>query len=95
MIVKENLKKGCHRRADAGTADEAGNMNYGVKREIISVTEVIWSIQLMVLDTTFADIKTESKAAFIESLKAFQNNNRAFLVSIINRELASGFGKSI
>ncbi len=43
------------------------------------------------LDATFADIKTESKAAFIESLKAFQNNNPTFLVSMINRELALAF----
>ena len=43
------------------------------------------------LDTTFADIKTESKAVFFESLKMFQNNNPNFLSSIINRELASKF----
>ena len=43
------------------------------------------------LDTTFADIKTESMAAFLESLKMFQNNNPNFLSSIINRELTSKF----
>ena len=43
------------------------------------------------LDATFSDIKTENKAAFLESLKVFQNNNPNFLSSIINRELASKF----
>ena len=43
------------------------------------------------LDATFADIKTESMAAFLESLKMFQNNNPNFLSSIINRELTSKF----
>ncbi len=43
------------------------------------------------LDTTFAGLKTESKAAFLESLRAFQSRNPAFLTSVINRELASGF----
>ncbi len=43
------------------------------------------------LDTTFADIKTESMAAFLESLKLFQSNHPNFLSSIINRELASKF----
>ena len=43
------------------------------------------------LDTTFADIKTGSKAAFFESLKMFQSNNPNFLSSIINRELTSKF----
>ena len=42
-------------------------------------------------DTTFADIKTGSKAAFFESLKMFQSNNPNFLSSIINRELTSKF----
>ena len=37
------------------------------------------------LDTTFADIKTESMAAFLESLKLFQSNHPNFLSSIINR----------
>ena len=40
---------------------------------------------------SFSDIKTENKAAFLESLKVFQNNNPNFLSSIINRELASKF----
>ena len=39
------------------------------------------------LDKTFADIKTKSKATFLESLRAFQNNNPKFLSSIIKREL--------
>ena len=43
------------------------------------------------LDTTFAGIKTGSKAAFFESLKMFQNNNPNFLSSIISRELTSKF----
>ena len=43
------------------------------------------------LDTTFAGIKTGSKAAFFESLKMFQSNNPNFLSSIINRELTSKF----
>jgi len=43
------------------------------------------------LDATFVDIKTESMAAFLESLKMFQNNNPNFLSSIINRELTSKF----
>ncbi len=42
-------------------------------------------------DTTFAGIKTGSKAAFFESLKMFQSNNPNFLSSIINRELTSKF----
>ena len=43
------------------------------------------------LDKTFADIKTESKSAFLESLKAFRISNRGFLSSIIDRELASKY----
>lgn len=43
------------------------------------------------LDKTFADIKTESKSAFLESLKAFQISNPGFLSSIIDRELALKF----
>ena len=43
------------------------------------------------LDKTFSDIKTNNKADFLESLKAFQNNNPNFLSSIINRELSSKF----
>ncbi len=43
------------------------------------------------LDTTFADIKTENKEAFLNSLKAFQNSNPNFFTSIINRELTSKF----
>lgn len=43
------------------------------------------------LNTTFAGIKTKSKAAFIESLKMFQSNNPNFLSSVINRELTSKF----
>lgn len=43
------------------------------------------------LDTTFAGIKTGSKAVFFESLKMFQSHNPNFLSSIINRELTSKF----
>ena len=43
------------------------------------------------LDATFVDIKTESMAAFLESLKMFQSNHPNFLSSIINRELTSKF----
>ena len=43
------------------------------------------------LDQTFADIKTESKDAFLESLKAFQIKHPELFSSIINRELASKF----
>lgn len=42
-------------------------------------------------DKTFADIKTGSKATFLESLKAFQSNHPGFLSSIINRELTARF----
>ena len=43
------------------------------------------------LDTTFKDIKTDSKEAFLESMRAFQLNNPGFLTSLINRELSSRF----
>lgn len=43
------------------------------------------------LDKTFADIKAGSKAAFLESLKAFRDNNPGFLSSIIDRELTAKF----
>ena len=43
------------------------------------------------LDTTFKDIKTDSKAALLESLRAFQLNNPGFLSSLINRELSLQF----
>ena len=43
------------------------------------------------LDKTFSDIKTESKSAFLESLKAFRISKQGFLSSIIDRELASKF----
>ncbi len=46
-----------------------------------------------VLDTAFADLKTESMAAFLESLKMFQSNHPGFLSSVINRELASEYWK--
>ncbi|MDE6607575.1 MAG: hypothetical protein K2K54_07465 [Lachnospiraceae bacterium] len=45
------------------------------------------------LDTTFADIKTDSKVSFIESLRVFQNNNPNFLSSVIRRELSMIFWK--
>ncbi len=34
------------------------------------------------------DLKTESKSAFIESLKAFQAQNPNFLSNIVNKELS-------
>ena len=43
------------------------------------------------LDATFKDIKTDSKSAFLESLRAFQLNNPGFLSSLINRELSLQF----
>ena len=39
------------------------------------------------LDNTFADIKTVSKSAFLESLRAFQISNPDFLSSILKKEL--------
>ena len=43
------------------------------------------------IDSTFKNLKTKNKAAFIEGLKAFQIQNPNFLSSVINRELASKF----
>lgn len=43
------------------------------------------------LDNTFTAIKTDSKSAFLESLRAFQINNPNFLSSILNRELTLQF----
>ena len=43
------------------------------------------------LDQTFAGLKTESKAAFVESLKMFQNNHPNFLASVINKELTAKY----
>ena len=40
------------------------------------------------VDSTFSDLKTESKSAFIESLKAFQAQNPNFLSNIVNKELS-------
>ena len=40
------------------------------------------------LDNTFADIKTDSKSAFLEGLRAFQISNPNFLSSILKKELA-------
>ena len=34
------------------------------------------------IDTTFKDLNTESRAAFLESLKAFQSQNPKFYVTI-------------
>lgn len=45
------------------------------------------------LDTTFADIKTDSKEAFLESLRTFQLKNSGFLSAIIDRELSLQFWK--
>lgn len=46
------------------------------------------------LDTTFSNIKTDSKVSFIESIKVFQNNNPNFLSSVIQRELSMIFWKN-
>ena len=43
------------------------------------------------LDATFKGIKTDSKAAFLESLKAFQMQNPAFLTNVLNREIKVHF----
>lgn len=43
------------------------------------------------LDTTFATLRTDSKAAFMEDLKAFQNDHPGFLSFIIQRELVMDF----
>lgn len=43
------------------------------------------------LNTTFKDIKTDSKEAFLESLRVFQINNPGFLSSFISRELSLPF----
>ena len=40
------------------------------------------------LDNTFAGIKTDSKSAFLENLRAFQISNPNFLSSILKKELA-------
>ena len=49
------------------------------------------NVKVQKLNAAFLDIKTESKAAFLESLKNFRNNNPNFLSSIISRELTSKF----
>ena len=46
------------------------------------------------LDNTFADIKTNSKSAFLESLRAFQISNPNFLSSVLKKELALQFCKN-
>lgn len=43
------------------------------------------------LDYSFADIKTDSKSAFLEGLRAFQVSNPNFLSSILRKELALQF----
>ena len=40
------------------------------------------------VDSTFSYLKTESKSAFIESLKAFQAQNPNFLSNVVNKELS-------
>lgn len=47
------------------------------------------------IDSTFKDLKTESKSAFLESLKAFQIQNPNFLSNIITTELAKKFWVSM
>lgn len=48
-------------------------------------------VKVQKLDNTFADIKTDSKSAFLESLRAFQISNPDFLSSILKKELALQF----
>lgn len=43
------------------------------------------------IDTTFKELKTENKSAFLESLKSFQMQNPNFLSNMINRELSRKF----
>ncbi len=43
------------------------------------------------IDTTFKDLNTESRAAFLESLKAFQSQNPKFLSNIISTEFSRNF----
>lgn len=43
------------------------------------------------IDTTFKELRTESKSAFLESLKAFQIQNPNFLSDVISRELSRKF----
>lgn len=47
------------------------------------------------IDSTFKDLKTESKSAFFESLKAFQTQNPNFLSNMINAELERKFWVSM
>lgn len=47
------------------------------------------------IDSTFKDLKTESKSAFYESLKAFQIQNPNFLSNMINAELERKFWVSM
>ena len=47
------------------------------------------------VDSTFSDLKTESKSAFIESLKAFQAQNPNFLSNIVNKELSRKYWASL
>lgn len=46
------------------------------------------------LDNTFEDIKTNSKSAFLEGLRAFQISNPNFLSSVLKKELALQFWKN-
>ncbi len=43
------------------------------------------------LDYTFADIQTDSKSAYLESLRSFQTSNPKFLSSVLKKELALQF----
>ena len=46
------------------------------------------------LDTTFQDVETSGRQAFIESLKAFCLKRPGFLADILNREINSAFWKN-
>ncbi|WP_243144626.1 hypothetical protein [Defluviitalea raffinosedens] len=59
--------------------------------EKISKNYVEQNVKNQRLDETFADIKTDSKSAFLESLKAFQEKNPLFLSKILSREISLAF----
>ncbi len=47
------------------------------------------------LDHTFADIRTDSKSAYLESLRSFQTSNPQFLSSVLKKELALQFWRRV
>lgn len=72
---------------------DAVNKNPGMvdKYEKQSDKYVEEKVKVQKLDNTFADIKTDSKSAFLEGLRAFQISNPNFLSSILKKELALHF----